>query len=1031
MKKLFIIIAFLMLGCLNLVQAQTVRITGTVTSSEDGMPIPGVSVVVKGTTVGAATNIDGKYELNAGSDAQTLVFSFVGFKAQEVSIGGRSVIDVVLESETAELEELVVTGYAVRAKNSVTGSTIQVKADAIKDVSSASVDQALQGKVAGLVISSSSGTPGSVQDIRIRGAGSLTAGNDPLFVVDGVPVQNDDFAGSTAVTTLSALTSLNNNDIESVTVLKDASATSAYGARGSNGVIVITTKKGKAGKTNYSFSSFYGIQNKAVEGPKVLTGVQREALLIDAISNSYGVPKDQAIAYGNTNIANDFIQYNQWVTDGRPLNDWEKAYRNQNAPIKNFVFSASGGSNESSFYTSLAYNNTENIVLGSTFRKVNGTFNFTKKFTDKIKFSTNNSFSNVLQDGLMLEQSAYFGSPLAGKYFTSSFIAPKNADGTPNINTGNSYNWLYLKDHNVSFQDMNRGMTNSFLEIELIKNLKFKSLAALDYAVVEYKSHYNRNYGDSEGETGSTENSVEKNYNWVVQNSLAYNFIIGDHNISTMALVEYQKNRDKYLYGYGENFVTDGLTNVNSAGANKNADNTFNDWSNASYLGMINYSYLGKYIADFTYRREGSSKFPKTKRFGNFWSVGVAWNVTQEEFMKGIDVINNLKLRASYGVSGNSDIGLNKYQPAIKFNEDYAGQGAIYPDGYGNKDLTWEKNKNYDFGFDFAILSNKLSGSLSYFNKTTTDLLQAVPLSMTSGFTNLETNTNWGRAFYNSNVGSVVNKGIEAVINIQVVKTAKFNADLSLNFATLKNDVTKLAKDGLGNDIVIESGTRRTHVGHPINEWYMQKWAGVNPVNGNPVWFINGKDLTEGVTETYANAGKASQGTSPIPKYTGGASIHLDYMGIYFDASVYFAAGHQVFEDWSRYTNHDGVYSFRNYQGVATLMDRWQEFGDVTNVPRMVYSGNANFASLTSTRFLYDGDYMRLKDIVLGYKFDKALLTRIGFTGDAAIYVRGANLYTWVKDDRLKYDPEVRADGFTRLTNPPLKSITFGLNINF
>ncbi len=1025
MKKLCVFLACLLLVGVNMLQAQTVRITGTVTSSEDGLPIPGVSIIVKGTNQGVTSDLDGKYVLNAPAGATTLVFSFVGMKSQEVEIAGRAVVDVVLEPESKEIEEVIVTGYTSRTKNSITGSTVQVKGETLKNISVSSVDQALQGKVAGLVISSSSGTPGSIQDIRIRGAGSLTASNDPLIVIDGVPVINGNFSGSTAVTSLSALSSVNNDDVESISVLKDASATSAYGARGSNGVIVITTKKGKVGKTNYNLSAYYGFQNKAAEGPKVLTGAQREELYIDAVYNTYGVAngftKDQAEAWALSHLsAGNTLRLNNWIAAGRPNNDWEKAVANENAPTQNYMFSASGGTAESSFYTSLGYNNTENIILGSTYRKINGSFNFTKKFTDKIKFSTNNSVSNVLQDGLLLEQSAYFGSPIAGKYFMSSFVSPRNPDGTPNLNTGSTYNWLYLKDHNDVYNNLTRGITNSFVEIEVIKNLKFKSLVAMDYTLTDYKSYYNRNYGDSQPENGTSEASVDRNFNVVTQNSLSYNLVYGNHNIQAMALIEYQKNTEKYLYGYGENFATDGLTNISSAGANFDASSSFNDWMNASYLGMINYSFLGKYIVDFTYRREGSSRFAKGQRFGNFWSIGAAWNLKEEEFLSGISLINSLKLRTSYGVSGNSGIGLNTYQSLLAYDADYAGAGAVYPSGFGNPTLTWEKNHNYDIGLDFGILNNMFSGSISMFNKVTSDLLQAVPLSRTTGHDS-----------YNSNVGSVTNKGIEAIINVQVVKSKDFNASLSFNFATLSNEVTKLAKDGAGNNIVIETGTTKIDVGHPIREWYMRKYAGVNPDNGNAQWYINGKDDAEGITEDYYAARVNFQGSSAIPTYSGGTSVHLDYKGFYFDASLYFAGGHQVFEDWSFYTNHAGTYTIVNYQGVAKLMKRWQNPGDITDVPRQQFSATAGNASRTSTRFLYDGDYMRLKDLVLGYKFDKALLTKIGFSGDVTIYARGANLFTWVKDDRLEYDPEVRADGFTRLTNPPLKSITFGLNINF
>lgn len=1024
MKKLCVLIAFFVFVSINLVQAQNVRITGTVTSSEDGMPIPGASVVVKGTTNGVSTNIDGKYELNVAADAQTLLFSFVGFTPQEIAIGGRAIIDVVLQPETQQVEELIVTGYASRGKNTITGSTVQVKGESLKNIPVTSVDQTLQGKVAGLTISSSSGTPGSVQDIRIRGVGSLQAGNDPLFVIDGVPVQNSDFTGSTAVSSLSALSSINNNDIETITVLKDASATSAYGARGSNGVIVITTKKGKAGKTNYNLSTYYGFTNKASKGRAVLSGVQREELFNEAVYNTYGATysftEADAYTWAVDNLNPAYTQpLVDWIAAGRPKIDWEKAYRNQNAPSQNIVFTASGGTNESSFYTSVGYNKTQSIIIDNSYRRVNGVFNFTKKFTDKIKFSTSNNISNVLQDGLILEQSAYYGNPMLAKYFGSPWVSPTLADGTPNLNTGTVYNWLYIKDHNVSYNDMTRGISNSFVEYEFIKNLKFKSLISLDYTIANYKNYANRNYGDGYDYNGYAENSDDKNFNYVAQNSLSYNLTHGEHNVSVMGLIEFQKNTEKYIYAYGENFPTDGLTNVSSASANKNADSQMNDWMNASYLGMVNYSYSGKYIADFTYRREGSSRFAEGHRFGNFWSVGGAWNINKEAFFSNLaGVVDVLRIRSSYGISGNSGIGLNKYQSLLAYDANYADQGSVYPSGYGNNFLTWEKNHNFDVGIDFAVLKNKVSGSVSYFNKTTSDLLQDVPLTLTSGFSAIT-----------SNVGSVKNTGIEALVNVEVVKSKDLNVSLSFNFATLKNEVTKLAKDGAGEDINVETGTTKIAVDHPIREWYMRKWAGVNPDNGLPQWYINGKDGA--VTNSYYDANVAFQGTSAIPKYSGGASVHADYKGLYFDASVYISGGNQIFEDWSRYIHQGGTYTIYNFNGAADLMNRWQKPGDVTNVPLVLFSGTANNASRTSTRFLFDGDYMRLKDIVLGYNLPKSLLTKIGFNGDASVFARGSNLYTWVKDKNLKYDPEVRADGFTRLTNPPTKTISFGLTLNF
>ena len=1019
MRRLTLILFLSVFVGIGSLWAQTRTITGTVTDSEDGQPIPGVSIVVKGTTKGTITDINGKYSLSVPQDASTLIFSFVGMESQEVEIQGRTVINISMKQENLGLDEVIVTGYVKKSKNSLTGSTVQVSGDELKNVPVTSVDQTLQGKVAGLVISTSSGTPGAVQDIRIRGAGSLSANNDPLIVIDGVPVINSNESGSSSRSSLSALAAINSNDIESVTVLKDASATSAYGARGSNGVIVITTKKGKKQKTSYNVSAYYGFQNKAVKGWDVLTGTQREELFLEAIYNQYGEDYgfDEEGAYDWAKSVGLTGALDEWIDGGRKEGNWEDAMMRDNSPVYNFNVSASGGDDVSSFYASAGYNKTNSIVVGSDFQRINGSLNYNRKLGKRVSFSTSNSVSNTIQNGAILEQSAYFANPILAKYFQSPWNQPYDENGEANTDVGMLYNWLYLKDHDITTNDMIRAISNSNLEWEIIKNLKFKTLISLDYILTNYKNYSNREYGDASQENGSSEASTSRNFNYVFQNSFSYRFTKNDHSVYALALMEYQKNKYNYLYGYGEKFVTDGLTNIESAGANKDASSSFTDWMNASYLFLMNYDYKSKYFIDLTYRNEGSSRFAPGKRFGSFWSVGAAWNLKKENFLFDADWLSNLKLRASYGISGNSAIGLNRYQALLAFNSDYAGSGAIYPSEFGNDDLTWEKNKNYDLGIDFAVLSNRISGSFAYFNKTTFDLLQNVPLSRTTGHNSIM-----------MNVGEVVNKGIEVIADFGIIRTDKFNLDVSLNYATLNNEVTKLAKDASGEYINIETSTRKVEVGHPIYEWHMKKWAGVNPDNGAPQWYINGKDGD--VTENYFEAELEFQGKSAIPTHTGGASLHVDFIGIYLDANMYYAGGHKIYESWARYTHHAGFYPVGLFNGVSELMDRWQKPGDVTDVPIQMYDGNGQYASNNSTRFLYDGDYIRLKDLVLGYNLPQSIVSKIKFTG-ISIYVRGTNILTWVKDDRLKYDPEVRADGFTNLTNPPVKSFSFGLNLNF
>ncbi|MDP2088238.1 MAG: SusC/RagA family TonB-linked outer membrane protein [Flavobacteriaceae bacterium] len=1014
-KFTFWLSALVLVFGLNVVTAQTKVISGKVSDASGALP--GVSVVIKGTTKGTQTDFDGKYSISANV-GDVLQYSFVGMETQSKTVGVSNLINVTLLDSNI-LQEVVVMGYTSRGKNEITGSTVQLKGESISNVPVVSIDQALQGKVAGLTVNSSSGTPGSTQDIRIRGVGSITAGNDPLYVIDGVPVISGNFSGSTARSSLTALAAINSNDIESITVLKDASATSAFGARGSNGVIVITTKSGKSGKTKFKITNSVGFQNDAVEGNKPLTGAQRKELYLEALYNTLGAvngfTKAGAFAWLQANPVNDRGALLKW--DGTEY-EWGKLVANKDASVMNFDISATGGTEDSNFYASLGYNKTEATVKHSDFERITGSLNFNKKFTDKVKFSANLNASNTLQNGF-LEGAGYFGSPHLTKYFMRPWANPYNADGTYNITTlGTSiHNTLFTMENNIARNDLTRAIVNSSLDWEIIDNLKFKTLVGLDYNIANYKQYLHPWHGDGISVNGSAANSIIRNFNQVFQNSLDYSFKIAeDHNFAAKALVEYQSNKYNYLYGYGTNFPALGLTNIANAPTNQAATSSFSDWYNLSYLGMLNYNFAGKYIADFTYRREGSSRFAPGLRFGDFWSVGAAWNLHKESFINDINFINELRLRGSYGLSGSNAIDINAYQALLAYDADYAGSGAIYPSQFGNSNLTWEKNKNYDVGVDFKLF-NKLSGSVAYFNKETYDLLQSVPLSLSSGHTSLI-----------QNVGTVVNKGVEVELTYDIFNSKDFNWSVSGHYATLNNEVTELALDGTGTPINIESATTIVKVGEPIRAWNMQTWAGVNPATGQPQWYINGVDGD--VTSTYTLAKKALQGGSAIPEYSGGFSTHLDFKGFFVDASIYIAGGHKVYENWGNFTTQSGWNSLSTYNGVQQLLNRWQQPGDITDVPKMVWNGTGDNSSQVSSRFLYDGDYIRMKDLVIGYNVPSNVLESIFFDG-ITFSVRGTNLFTWVKDDRLKYDPETRADGFTQLITPPVKSVVFGLNLNF
>ncbi len=1022
MRKLALIMSLFLYVGLNAMFAQTTTISGTITDSESGDPIPGVSVVVRGTTIGTVTNVDGNYSLSVPDGATNLLFSFVGMKTQDLNIGGRTTINVTMESDAIGVDEVVVLGYTTARKSEVTGSAVQVSGEALANMPVASVDQALQGRVAGVSISSASGTPGSSQNVRIRGRSSITAGNNPLYVINGVPMVSTNASATTSGSSISDLASLNSSDIESITVLKDASATAAYGARGANGVIVITTKSGKSGQANINFSANYGFSNDALNGPNVLTGADREMLYYEGILNTFGADNGlstiaDAKAYYQS-LPNKFgTDYVRWNDAGSPETNWSDLITNDNAPMQEYNLSASGGTENINYYTSFGYFDQEATVIGSKFERISGSLNLTAKLKEKLTFTTSNNASHSYQDGL-LETSAYFSSPRASKYFMPSIDQAYNDDGTINYATTSLPNPLWIAQEDIDDSKLTRILSNNSLRWETpVKGLRFTTRANIDYHVYNYKRYRNPVRGDGDGDTKGYGWQANRNRaNYVFQNSLDYNWAVeGGHDFDFKLVQEYQKNRLYYLEADADNFSDHGLTNLNSAGNPTTANSWFTDWSVASYLGMVHYSYKGKYIADLTYRKEGSSRFAPDNRWGDFWAVGGAWNMHHEDFLSGSSLVSNLKLRASYGLTGNANIELNQYQALLAYDGDYAGEGASYPDTFGNTDLSWETSHTLDLGIDFGFLQNRISGSLGYYRRETRNMLLDVPLSLTTGF---EEQT--------QNIGRMENKGFEAELEVDIIRSSEMNLSVGGNLGTNANEVLELALDANGEEINITTTTRRVETGHPVYGWYMPTWAGVDPATGDETWYVNQAEGSE-TTTNFNDAEQVWQDGSAIPKITAGMNLHFDIKGFFIDATGYYAGGHKIYEDWHRYTNGTDRFSVDFYQGVDAILDRWQQPGDQTRFGKIEW---VTRPWQRHSKFLYDGDYFRLRDVTLGYDFTKSVTNAIG-VGALRVYVRGTNLYTWVKDENLKYDPETDTDGFTGMATPPIKSFIFGVNLKF
>ncbi|MCC9135662.1 SusC/RagA family TonB-linked outer membrane protein [Pontibacter silvestris] len=1013
MRKLLLLSFTLVLTLMQQAFAQSRTVSGTVTDQSTGQGLPGVSIQVKGTSVGTATNADGAYTINVPTNGTTLVFRFIGYKTVERDISGASNINVSLSLDNAQLSEVVVTGYGERKQESFTGSAVTLGGAKFENKPFATVDQALQGNVPGLQLSSSSGTPGAVQNIRIRGISSITADNEPLYVIDGIPVMNQNVNDEdTGTGSLSPLSSINSNDIENVTVLKDASATALYGARGANGVIVITTKRGKAGKPVVSFSAQTGVVSRAVDGADMLSAAQLDELYYEARVNA-----GQA-----TSIEDARARYNSgW--DGVTDTDWKDVVTNDDAITRTYDLSVRGGNEKSRYYVSAGHFQQDGVTVGSNYKRTTGKINFENELSDKFTLSTSTNGSYVLQNG-QLEGAAYYGNPESAYLFTSPFYSPYNADGSLNLDLGGSqYNPLYIAENDINRRKQSRILNSTAVEYRILNNLKFTSSIGLDYIINEELLYDNRHHGD--GVNSATDLSQNGNsyvynnrnftYDW--KNMLDYSWVINNNNKLDFKLVyEAQKNSYYTVATGGYGIAADGLVYPSSVGTVDYGTAAATDWAINSAMALVTYTLRNNIFIDGTYRREGHSRFAPYNKWGTFYSIAGSWLLSDEAFMQGTsEWLSNAKLKASYGKTGNAGIEENLYQSFLSYSGSYNSSPAVSPGQFGNKYLTWENNYSYNVGLDFGLF-NRITGSVEYFNRKSTDLLQDVPLSYTTGFSSQY-----------QNVGDMVNKGWEVSANADIIRSTDFKWNLGVNFTSVHNEVTRLAENLDGGEITItENSVRRVAEGQPVFSWYMPTWAGVDVQTGAPLWYVEG---TSGeTTSTYSKAGYSYHG-SAMPTFFGGLNTRFDYKGIYLSASLYYSTGNKVYDSYAHYTLSDGRYNFTTSNGYATLYDRWQQPGDVAENPKNVY-GNTSNSAAASTRRLYDAEYLRLRDVTLGYNLPAALISKLGLS-NVNLYVKGNNLWTWVKDDKLTFDPEVKPNGLLQINAAPLKTIAVGINASF
>ncbi len=1010
---------------------QTQKISGIVTD-ENNVPLPGVNVQIKNTSKGTFTDFNGEYSIEVSS-GDILIFTSIGFQAQEVPADG-STSNIVLRDDASSLDEVIVTAFGRKlTRNESTASVSTVSSEDLTKEHFTDFTQSLQGRVTGMTVNATSGTPGAPPTINIRGINSVTASNAPLFVIDGVPVNDSNLSeGNQSGTnsSMNIMSLINTNDIESISVLKDASAVAPYGADGANGVILITTKSGVGGDARYNFNYTIGFRNDAIKGPKMANSLQKLEALEEATWNSFGPD------YGNGEITSRDQIYNKlkqqseflqgWEDRGRPYTNWLDEVRIKNAVMHDLNFSVTQGNEKSNFYASVGYNHTDGTVVSASYKKLTGSLKFNTNLSDNLNLDISVNVANVRQNGL-LENSGWFSNPNYGKYMLSPWANIRDDEGNLRYIdfrkiAGGRHNVVFTALQNEHFSDVTRGIQNSKLEYNINDNLTFRSILGLDFTLRRFKNHNGPVHGDGEDPHGLTGESNLTLFNYSTQNSLDYKFKLGEkHNFLATGLYEYTKYKNLNLYGEGTNFPNENITNLSGATSSFFAESTYSDQMKMRWVGLLNYNYDKKYLVDLTYSYQGDSRF--SEKWDSFYSAGLGWNLQEENFLKNVESINTLRLRLGYGITGNAGIGRNLYQALMTYNIYNNGPAGVVS-GYGTN-AKWEKSQRLDIAASFELFDYRLTGSIGAYINLTSDMLFNVPLPYSAELLN-------SRVL--QNLGEMRNTGIELELAGDLIRTPDFNWNLSANFSTFSNKVTSLPS----NAEIIET-TRTVQEGRKIWEWYMPEWAGVDPDNGLPLWYVDRANGDNSTTSDYSKVKRQHLGKNLFPTYQGSISTRIDYKKLFVEGTLNFSGGNRLYENttmvlYARGTDAGRINSFNTSEDV--IKNSWREPGDIAKYPRFDWNDNrvANAVSQRSTKYLHDGTYARLRDIAIGYNLNEiSFIKNLGIR-DFNLAVRGTNLWTWIKDKDLDWDPEsamADPDGFTTLKTPPVKSISINLNINF
>lgn len=984
-----------------MVVAQAKQITGKITSSEDGLGIPGVSVVIKGTTIGTVTTIDGDYAIKANNDA-ILVYSFVGMKSQEIAVGNKSVINVVLESESIGMEEVVVTAYGSKGKVGLKGAITSVKASELEQVPVATFDQALQGKTTGVYIGSGSGQPGSGDTkVRIRGNASITGNNSPLYVMDGVPIEGSVFA------------SLNVNDFESISVLKDASATSIYGSRASNGVILITTKRGQAGKTKFNYRFQNGWATKTQDKFDMMNSTQK--LAFEEMAK-----RGEGWRLSPLNPANDGLSDAELAANVgelgrlREINtDWRDVFT-RTGQTQSHEINMSGGNEKTKFYFALQHFEQEGQAIRSDLERTAGRMNLDHKINDKFRFGLSTSMGYTTSSMIESESGISLANPFAAAYLANPYEAPYDEDG--NIVTGSGRTGSNALDRLMTSSNdkaETKGVGAMFLEYDLIKGLTLKSQVGIDYRMTTYERWVDPDsYAGQQvanGEKGMISETFRRRSEMNFTNTADYKTQIGEKHVLG-ALIGSELVKRMYdgfgFTGYGLNgklpqtpaAITPGSPDNNfipSVNGFKTERNLF------SIFSILNYTYDSKYSFYGSLRRDGSSAFGENNRYAVLYSAGFTWNITEETFMQNVSWVDNLKLRTSYGTTGNQE-GIGNFESQTLYGTgSYNGKPAMGLSHAGDPDIKWEIGEKFNIGLDYNLFNNRISGALEFYNDITSDLFIVQTLSSWAGVPGDSKSVN---------AGKMRNRGVEFLINADIIRNQNLTWSVGANLSYNKNEILSL-----GQVDEFEQGTSIVKVGLPLDSHYIVKWAGVDPTTGNPMYYTKDGQLTD---QYKSGDAVADFGTSE-PPFIGGFNTKVSYKGFEISAAFSFAHGFKRFNNQTFFQENPNFTQFNLSTNMETI---WQKPGDITEIQRL--GTEREFSS----KDIEDASFLRFRNLMIAYTLPKGLLQNQKVVENVRIYAQGQNLYTWTKF--TGFDPEDN-NNIAQYEYPSSRFFTVGVDIAF